>query len=34
METAGMPSPAVLRDLLAGEGQALDLFNRNYSAYL
>jgi hypothetical protein len=28
METAGMPSPAVIRDLLAGEGQALDLFNQ------
>jgi hypothetical protein len=26
METAGMLSPAVTRDLLAGEGQALDLF--------
>jgi hypothetical protein len=26
METAGMLSPAVMRDLLAGEGQALDLF--------
>jgi len=26
MEIAGMLSPAVMRDLLAGEGQALDLF--------
>jgi len=28
METAGMLSPAVMRDLLAGEGAALDLFQR------
>ncbi len=28
METAGMLSPAVMRDLLAGEGEALDLFHR------
>jgi hypothetical protein len=28
METAGMLSPAVMRDLLAGEGKALDLFHR------
>ena len=27
METAGMLSPAVILDLLAGEDQALDLFN-------
>jgi hypothetical protein len=26
MESAGMLSPAVIRDLLAGEGKALDLF--------
>ena len=28
METAGMLSPAVIRDLLAGEGKALDLFHQ------
>lgn len=28
METAGMLSPAVIRDLLAGEGEALELFRR------
>jgi len=28
METAGMLSPAVMHDLLAGEGKALDLFHR------
>jgi hypothetical protein len=28
MESAGMLSPAVMRDLLAGEGQALDLFHQ------
>ena len=28
METAGMLSPAVMRDLLAGAGKALDLFHR------
>jgi hypothetical protein len=28
METAGMLSPAVMHDLLAGEGRALDLFHR------
>jgi hypothetical protein len=34
METAGMPSPAVIRYLLAGEGQALDLFNQKSTVVL
>jgi hypothetical protein len=34
METAGMLSPAVMRDLLAGEGEAIDLFHRKSSAAL
>ena len=34
METAGMLSPAVMRDLLAGEGAALDLFHRKSPATL
>ena len=34
METAGMLSPAVMRDLLAGEGQALDLFYQKSPAAL
>jgi hypothetical protein len=32
METAGMISPAVIRDLLVGEGKALDLFQRKSTA--
>jgi hypothetical protein len=34
METAGMLSPAVIRDLLAGAGQALDLFYQKSPAAL
>jgi len=34
METAGMLSPAVMRDLLAGEGKALELFHRKSPAAL
>ena len=34
METAGMLSPAVMRDLLTGGGEALDLFHRKSSASL
>jgi hypothetical protein len=34
MESAGMLSPAVMRDLLAGGGQALDLFYQKSPAAL
>ena len=34
METAGMLSPSVMRDLLAGEGQALNLFYQKSPAAL
>jgi hypothetical protein len=34
METAGMLSPAVMRDLLASEGKALDLFHQKSPATL
>ena len=34
METAGMLSPAVMHDLLAGAGEALDLFHRKSPAAL
>jgi len=34
METAGMLSPAVMRDLLAGAGKALELFHRKSPAAL